>query len=296
MPCAICCRLETSEDSDTVVSEIVDCDTKSLPDVIPSTVLESVSSNSTNCDITANLVSVDMDTSMESNPDKPESEMDLTEEVETQTGLVHVDQEHSVEEKRATHYLSNETSWTSTTTSNDNAQSDANNSNDSVGENNVEDSSVDTPKETELLEKEVTEPVPSSEVKESENNDEEVHIHLDNSSDFDSFQYWRTPLPQVDVDLDVLNDDPANETMVSGASEMYGDGLDLSAALSNSLSDLTVCDNNAAFMALCGNTELDLSGTDNSTHQSFITSPVDGMVQGRQSKMKQLQLQLYILF
>ena len=81
-----------------------------------------------------------------------------------------------------------------------------------------------------------------------------VHIHLDNTSDFDSFNFWRTPLPQLDLELDLVDGKPQNIHVTARvkdqehhkvyASEMniqVGD-KDSSANLSDSMSDLTVCD------------------------------------------------------
>ncbi|KAK7505661.1 hypothetical protein BaRGS_00002932, partial [Batillaria attramentaria] len=41
-----------------------------------------------------------------------------------------------------------------------------------------------------------------------------VHVHLDNSN-FNTFQYWRSPLPEVDIDFDVINGAPANIHVVA---------------------------------------------------------------------------------
>ena len=95
----------------------------------------------------------------------------------------------------------------------------------------------------------------SSEVVESSSKPGHVHIHLDNISDFDSFQFWRTPIPQLDLDLDIVDGKPQNihvkarvkdeEHHKVYASEMNvqvsGD-RDVNSNLSDSLSDLTVCD------------------------------------------------------
>ncbi|KAK7114611.1 serine/threonine-protein phosphatase 4 regulatory subunit 1-like [Littorina saxatilis] len=44
--------------------------------------------------------------------------------------------------------------------------------------------------------------------------DKRVHVHLDNSN-FNAFQYWRSPLPEVDIDFDVINGAPANIHVVA---------------------------------------------------------------------------------
>lgn len=41
-----------------------------------------------------------------------------------------------------------------------------------------------------------------------------LHVHLDNS-DFNTFQYWRPPLPEVDIDFDLINGAPANIHVVA---------------------------------------------------------------------------------
>lgn len=82
-----------------------------------------------------------------------------------------------------------------------------------------------------------------------------VHIHIDNTSDFDSFQFWRTPIPQLDLDLDLVDGKPQNIHVTAKvkdkehhkvyASEMNvqvsGD-TETNTNLSDSMSDLTVCD------------------------------------------------------
>lgn len=40
--------------------------------------------------------------------------------------------------------------------------------------------------------------------------DGRLHIHLDNSVDFNSFNYWRTPLPSIDLDFDLVDGRPQN--------------------------------------------------------------------------------------
>lgn len=42
--------------------------------------------------------------------------------------------------------------------------------------------------------------------------DKRMHVHLDN---FNTFQYWRSPLPKVDIDLDIINGAPANLHVVA---------------------------------------------------------------------------------
>ena len=82
-----------------------------------------------------------------------------------------------------------------------------------------------------------------------------VHIHLDNTSDFDTFQFWRTPIPQLDLDLEIVDGKPQNihvkarvkdeEHHKVYASEMnvqVSGERDVNSNLSDSMSDLTICD------------------------------------------------------
>ncbi|XP_076448867.1 serine/threonine-protein phosphatase 4 regulatory subunit 1-like isoform X2 [Babylonia areolata] len=48
----------------------------------------------------------------------------------------------------------------------------------------------------------------------SGNMGDRVHVHLDNSN-FNTFQFWRSPLPEVDIDFDVINGAPANIHVVA---------------------------------------------------------------------------------
>ena len=52
--------------------------------------------------------------------------------------------------------------------------------------------------------------------------DKRVHVHLDN---FNTFQYWRSPLPEVDIDFDVINGAPANIHIVAKVSFWCGASL-----------------------------------------------------------------------
>ncbi|XP_064598728.1 LOW QUALITY PROTEIN: serine/threonine-protein phosphatase 4 regulatory subunit 1-like [Liolophura sinensis] len=40
--------------------------------------------------------------------------------------------------------------------------------------------------------------------------DGRVHIHVDNVATYNNFQFWRTPIPAVDLDLDIVNGTPTN--------------------------------------------------------------------------------------
>ncbi|BFZ19203.1 hypothetical protein BsWGS_22242 [Bradybaena similaris] len=40
-----------------------------------------------------------------------------------------------------------------------------------------------------------------------------VHVHLDNN--FNTFQYWRSPLPEVNIDFDIINGQPTNIHVVA---------------------------------------------------------------------------------
>lgn len=51
----------------------------------------------------------------------------------------------------------------------------------------------------------------------SPSGDGRVHVHLDNAN-FNTFQYWRSPLPEVDIDFDIINGAPANIHVVAKVS------------------------------------------------------------------------------
>lgn len=51
-----------------------------------------------------------------------------------------------------------------------------------------------------------------------QNSEHRVHVHLDN---FNTFQYWRQPLPEVDIDFDLINGAPANIHVVAKVKETY---------------------------------------------------------------------------
>ena len=131
-----------------------------------------------------------------------------------------------------------------------------------VGQTDNDSSNTQLQDNTEVLHKEGTiseqnvnnnhsdEPLESS----SNTKSGHVHIHLDNTNDFDSFQFWRTPIPQLDLDLDIVDGKPQNIHVTARvkdqehhkvyASEMnvqVGD-KDTYTNLSDSMSDLTVCD------------------------------------------------------
>ncbi|ESO91001.1 hypothetical protein LOTGIDRAFT_122480 [Lottia gigantea] len=44
----------------------------------------------------------------------------------------------------------------------------------------------------------------------SQTDKDSVHIHLNNLESFNTFQFWRSPLPEVDVDFDLVNGMPTN--------------------------------------------------------------------------------------
>ncbi|KAL3859973.1 hypothetical protein ACJMK2_010151 [Sinanodonta woodiana] len=84
-----------------------------------------------------------------------------------------------------------------------------------------------------------------------------VHIHSDNLSSFNSFQYWRTPLPELNLDLDLKNGQPKN---IFDAVKVKGDSLhkfyavemnetkatpqdQISAILGGMTSSIHICDN-----------------------------------------------------
>ena len=200
--------------------------------------------------------------------------------------------DQSVEEKRAEHYskvdtqeaeMSEESSRQENQNNSEEVNKDVENSAAQMEQNSKEtDSSlqglVDIPLDTETVEQtenddsqkqENTEVLQKGDISEPNVNNNHstesvesssnmksghVHIHLDNTSDFDSFNFWRTPLPQLDLELDLVDGKPQNIHVTARvkdqehhkvyASEMniqVGD-KDSSANLSDSMSDLTVCD------------------------------------------------------
>ncbi|XP_052816224.1 serine/threonine-protein phosphatase 4 regulatory subunit 1-like isoform X2 [Mya arenaria] len=250
-----------NEDEETVVSEIIDCDTKTLPDLIPATVSEG---NQSSCDITANLSAVDNDSTSENNAEDQSGEsgpltsfMDISEEQgsnQSETGMVQRDDNQSTEEKRAEFYFNNEPKETvkedepnedkSISGTDDSAQNNSNCNNDNHQKDinvDVEESSTDvvktSPEQSESNENNVERTL------ETQN----VNIQVDSTSDFDSFNYWRTPIPAVELGLDILQESSTDEELQ--ARRYFADDneqhADLCAALSNTLDDLSVCDNQA---------------------------------------------------
>ena len=81
-----------------------------------------------------------------------------------------------------------------------------------------------------------------------------VQIHVDNVDDFNSFNYWRTPIPLIDIDLSIVDSEESILELNTGIgteeksyacqnlNDADGEIHDLSEALSESLPDLSVCD------------------------------------------------------
>lgn len=280
-----------------MVSEIVDCDSKILPDLIPSTVTEG---NQSSCDITANLSTVDMDTREDDQNQSKESSLEQTvmdvSEVENdnqseeggQTGLVQTDINQSVEELRAEHYMGQENSnpaqesdeiidniSTDNNVNSNNTEVNETDNNDSLqGDSSVEQSdsqegstNVDTIVERPLEE-------------------QSVSIQVDGTNSYDSFQYWRMPLPEVDLDVDLLQESSTDDDVLPRYTpdEQH---KDLCAALSNTLDDLTVCDNLPVSVIEhshpYGNNEIDISSIApivSEDGSETTMTVIDGVVQG----------------
>jgi hypothetical protein len=49
--------------------------------------------------------------------------------------------------------------------------------------------------------------------------DGRLRIHLDNAVDFNTFQFWRTPLPSIDLDFDLVDGKPKNITVKATATD-----------------------------------------------------------------------------
>ena len=65
-----------------------------------------------------------------------------------------------------------------------------------------------------------------------------VHIHLDNN--FNTFQYWRSPLPEVNIDFDIINGQPTNIHVVAKVNDdesnkVYASEMNVSISDSSSL-------------------------------------------------------------
>ncbi|XP_060601846.1 LOW QUALITY PROTEIN: serine/threonine-protein phosphatase 4 regulatory subunit 1-like [Ruditapes philippinarum] len=304
-------------EGDAVVSEILDCDnSKTLPDVIPANVSNTSSQPSQDCDITANLLPVDMDTAEDSEKEVPvnmqmaeESESGQTESSDDQ--MIHTDLGKSVEEKRAEFYAEINTESpvepdsekqperisVSTTEDSSSVEDNSNHNNASIESSKSEDNVVGSTVESPKVVDEIRIPCESSEessdstVTRSDESEstvtepEPAHIHLDSSSDFDTFQYWRTPIPQVDVDPALLTEPKSssepvmlNHYSTSDTVNVYDSTNGLTLGLSDSLNDLTVCDNKvtSVMYGSSGAMEHNLQGTGQGETTMTV---IDGVVQ-----------------
>ncbi|XP_045192061.2 serine/threonine-protein phosphatase 4 regulatory subunit 1-like isoform X1 [Mercenaria mercenaria] len=311
-------RKKEQEEGDTVVSEIIDCDNKTLPDVIPANVSNISSQPNQNCDITANLLPVDMDTTEDSEKRVSQNTDNMEMAEDSGTGpaensddqMVHKDLSKSVEEKRAEFYSEvgiestlesdNEKQNESDRTTRDNkSQENVNHNNATESNHNIsegkDESSVEKPKVDEIR-------IPCESSEDTDNDivissvesesggttTEHVHIHLDSSSDFDSFQYWRTPLPHVEVDLVELAEpkqvgaDSKLDSCVTADTVSSSDSTSgLTLGLSDSLNDLTVCDNQSAPVTLGTSVavEHDSQGAGQGMSGETTMTVIDGVVQ-----------------
>lgn len=292
--------VKEARNRDSVVSEIIDCDNKTLPDVIPANVSSALSPLTTDCDITANLVSIDMDTTEDDERWKSScTNMDLTNESLSENldgRMLHVDTAKSVEEKRSEFYTENNTEETLRTSENENStQSEVLRCEDNVNHNNSMENVASKTPELELPKAdEIRIPCESNEdddtvavIVESDLSDaktEHAHIHLGSSSDFNSFQYWRTPIPQVEEDISKLKVDNIAKSDSCSASQnenLHENNSGLTQALSDSLTDLSVCDNESGSV-MSGpseGVEHDLQSACHGQGETTVTV-IDGVVQG----------------
>lgn len=113
---------------------------------------------------------------------------------------------------------------------------------------------------------------------------EKVHVHVDNT--FNNFQYWRSPLPEVNIDFDLINGKPTNIHVVAKvkdddskkvyASEMnvsissnFSDGT---SALSDSLSQI---DLGTSSSLICSNISSEEDRTGVRIHTASVSTVSD---------------------
>lgn len=339
--------------AESVVSELGESEAKSLPDVIPANDCEGSSSTDAHCDITANLVSADIETRSEQTLQKDTEENKVgTKDVEVEGTkmeeeddsessnemFMQTDQDISVEEKRAEVYaelkksdtIKQESREESKDTEGEEKEDDENTNKscsevsndtslltvDSNQNNSTVSFDINIPDDNENKEidnknEEIKIPCESDIVDtddivistlESESVDtknEPVHIHLNSSSDsdFNSFQFWRTPIPQVEVDLtELISSDKtiSSISVVEASSSKAVDqtfGSDLTQSLSESLSDLTVCDNQISSVMIGSETSLGAGFTHDTSCGETSLAVIDGVVQG----MTRQDLQVFVV-
>lgn len=291
--------MRESHSRDTVVSEIIDCDNKTLPDVIPANVSSALSPLTTDCDITANLMSIYMDTTEDDERWESSSScinMERTDELSKNLDgqMLHVDAAKSVEEKRSEFYIKDNAAEALPTSENDNsAQSkvlkceEENVNHNNTLENVTRTPEIELPKADEIripCESNEDDDIVGIAVESNSSvaDTEHVHIHLDSSSDFNSFQYWRTPIPQVEEDISKLKaDNLAKSDGTTGQNENAHENNGLTLALSDSLNDLSVCDHilGSVMLGPSEGVEHDLRSAGQVQDETTVTV-IDGVVQG----------------
>ncbi|CAL1530665.1 unnamed protein product [Lymnaea stagnalis] len=98
-----------------------------------------------------------------------------------------------------------------------------------------------------------------------------VHVHLDNN--FNTFQYWRSPLPEVNIDFDIINGQPTNIHVVAkvkdeDAKKVYASEMNVS--ISGSFKSRTDSLINSVSGLSLGN-----SMTPSISNSSYVTSEVE---------------------
>ncbi|XP_052229357.1 serine/threonine-protein phosphatase 4 regulatory subunit 1-like isoform X1 [Dreissena polymorpha] len=261
-------KRQKEEEEDSVVSEIVDCDSKTLPDVIPTNMLEQ--NQSAVCDITANVMMVDMDTSADNDSLEDKKKKVGTEsewrDFGSSPGLVQVNTDKSVEEIRAEHYvgqniekdkivetLSDEKTIESNVVEPvqdivDTQTSTGHNSNNNLTEEHIGDvhtigTNSGAQDDSSDIVKSLNDAKHKVESVQDQSEHQEVAVNVENSSNFNSFQFWRTPLPVVELDLDLLQDSSTEPEMFRDPFEDNRPHTDQCAAFANTLEDLSICDN-----------------------------------------------------
>lgn len=215
---------------------------------------------------------VDMDTSadIESLEDKEEKVATESEWRDcTNPGLVQVNADKSVEEIRAEHYVGQniekdevvEPSSDGTTVESnvvepvqdivDSLTRKSHNSNNNLTEEHIGDiHTIST--HSDVLEdstysdivKSINDAKLTVESAQAETEQSEVPVNIENPSDFNSFQFWRTPIPVVELDLDLLQESSTDpEETFRDPFEDNRPHTDQCAAFANTLEDLSICDN-----------------------------------------------------
>lgn len=100
-----------------------------------------------------------------------------------------------------------------------------------------------------------------------------VHVHLDNN--FNTFQYWRSPLPEVNIDFDIINGQPTNIHVVAKVKDEESKKVyasEMSVSISGSTTRSVADQVTDAFSDLALGDSISMSS---SASSSYITSEVE---------------------